>query len=64
MSANTMACPRCPLERIVSRTLARPARAGANLIRTDDVGYGTPPSFNIAALGVILILIVFYATWW
>lgn len=45
-------------------SLARPARAGANLIRTDDVGYGTPPSFNIAALGVILILIVFYATWW
>lgn len=45
-------------------SLARPARAEANLITTADVRYATPASFNIGALGVILILIVFYAAWW
>lgn len=48
----------------IAISLAWPARAEANLIRTDDVSYATPPSFNIAGIGVILILIVFYATWW
>jgi SSS family solute:Na+ symporter len=45
-------------------SLVRPAAAASNLIRMDGVSYRTPPSFNIAALGVILILIALYATWW
>ena len=35
-----------------------------NLIVTRDVSYATPASFNIPALGVVLILIALYATWW
>jgi solute:Na+ symporter, SSS family len=45
-------------------SLARPAPAADNQITTGDVRFVTPPSFNIGAIGVILILIVFYATWW
>ncbi|GAB4142992.1 MAG: sodium/sugar symporter [Sphingomonadales bacterium] len=33
-------------------------------IRLDDVRYATGTKFNIAALGVILILTALYATWW
>jgi SSS family solute:Na+ symporter len=35
-----------------------------NLIVTRDVNFRTPASFNIASLGVILILIALYATYW
>lgn len=45
-------------------SLARPARREVNAIVTNDVSYATPPSFNIASLGVVLILIALYATWW
>lgn len=45
-------------------SLLRPAGAGANRIRTDDVTFATSAPFNIAGLGVIMILIALYATWW
>ncbi len=42
-----------------------PARSeAANLIRTDDVAYGTTTGFNMGALGVTAILIALYATFW
>jgi SSS family solute:Na+ symporter len=45
-------------------SLVRPAEAESNLIRMDGVSYRTPASFNIGALGVILVLIALYATYW
>ena len=48
----------------VVASLLRPAGTEANRIRTDDVPFGTPMSFNIGAIGVVLILIALYATWW
>ena len=45
-------------------SLLTPAQPGRDMIRTDDVRYGTPPSFNIGAVGVIAILIALYATFW
>ncbi len=45
-------------------SLARPARQASNLITMDGVSYRTPASFNIGGLGVILVLIALYATWW
>ncbi|WP_375427391.1 sodium/solute symporter, partial [uncultured Sphingomonas sp.] len=48
----------------VAISLVRPAGAEANRIRTDDVGYATSTGFNIGGVGVILILIALYATYW
>lgn len=48
----------------VGASLLRPAGAEANRIRTDDVPFGTPAGFNIGGIGVILILVALYATWW
>jgi len=48
----------------VAASLARPAAAARNTIRTDDVSFQTTRSFDIAGVGVILILIALYATWW
>jgi len=45
-------------------SLVRPAGAEANRIVTADVSSATSVSFNLAGLGVILILIALYATWW
>jgi SSS family solute:Na+ symporter len=45
-------------------SLIRPAGSEANRIRTDDVSYATSTGFNIGGVGVILILIALYATWW
>ena len=45
-------------------SLATRQQEGADTIDTSDVRYRTSASFNIAALGVILILIALYATWW
>lgn len=45
-------------------SLARPAPRASNLITMEGVSYRTPPSFNIGALGVILVLIALYAAWW
>jgi SSS family solute:Na+ symporter len=41
-----------------------PQRAEANRVMTGDVSYATDTSFNIAAVGVVAILIALYATWW
>ncbi len=45
-------------------SVLRPRPAEANLITTSDVSYKTGAGFNIASVGVILILIALYATWW
>jgi SSS family solute:Na+ symporter len=45
-------------------SLATPQRPGTDTIDTADVRYKTSTGFNIGALGVILILIALYATWW
>jgi SSS family solute:Na+ symporter len=45
-------------------SLVRPANVGQNRTVTSDVDYSTASSFNIASVGVILILIALYATWW
>jgi SSS family solute:Na+ symporter len=45
-------------------SLMTPQRAETNLIVTRDVSFATTPSFNFASLGVILILIALYTTWW
>ncbi len=45
-------------------SLARPAREEKNLIVTRDVSFATPASFNIASVGVVLILIALYGTYW
>lgn len=46
-------------------SLARPtAITETNTIETADVSYDTSTAFNIGAVGVVLILIALYATWW
>ena len=45
-------------------SLATTARPGTDTIDTRDVRYKTSTGFNAGALGVILILIALYATWW
>ena len=45
-------------------SLVRPASAERNRTITADVGFGTSTSFNVMGLGVIMILIALYATWW
>jgi SSS family solute:Na+ symporter len=39
-------------------------RPSTNTISTTEVRFKTHSGFNIAALGVILILVALYATWW
>jgi SSS family solute:Na+ symporter len=39
-------------------------RAAVDTIDTGNVRYKTSTGFNAGALGVILILIALYATWW
>ncbi|KQY55001.1 sodium/solute symporter [Lysobacter sp. Root494] len=48
----------------VAVSLLTPSGAGRDRIRTDDVGYGTPLSFNVAALAVAAILTALYAAYW
>ncbi len=48
----------------VGVALATPATGARDRIRTDDVGYATAPSFNIASLAVLAILVALYATYW
>ncbi|QUD88299.1 sodium/sugar symporter [Phenylobacterium montanum] len=49
----------------VAVSLARPASAReVNTVRLDGVSYATSTVFNIAGLGVILILIALYKTFW
>ena len=45
-------------------SLATPGRAASDTITTTDVSYATSRGFNVGALGVVLILIVLYATFW
>jgi SSS family solute:Na+ symporter len=45
-------------------SLAFPARREKNVVTMEGVSFRTPAVFNIAGLGVILILIALYATWW
>lgn len=45
-------------------SLIRPAQAARNRIDVRGVSYATTTSFNVAALGVVAILVALYATWW
>ena len=45
-------------------SLVTPQRPDVNKIDTANVRYKTSAGFNVGALGVILILIALYATWW
>jgi SSS family solute:Na+ symporter len=45
-------------------SIARPQAREANRVVTADVSYATRASFNVAALGVVAILVALYATWW
>ncbi|GHH45967.1 MULTISPECIES: sodium/sugar symporter [Gammaproteobacteria] len=45
-------------------SLATPAVPGRDHIRTDDVSYGTPASFNMGAVGVLAILVALYTLFW
>jgi SSS family solute:Na+ symporter len=45
-------------------SLATPERPGTDTIDTSDVRYRTSSGFNIGALGVLLVLVALYATWW
>ena len=45
-------------------SLATKPRPGVDTIDTANVRYKTSTGFNAGALGVILILIALYATWW
>ena len=45
-------------------SLATPARATADTIDTTNVRYATRTGFNVGALGVVLILVALYATYW
>jgi SSS family solute:Na+ symporter len=45
-------------------SLLLPGRGDANRVTMEGVSFRTPNVFNIGGLGVILILIALYATWW
>ena len=45
-------------------SLARPASEERNRTVTADVDFDTSRGFNLGAVGVILILIALYVTWW
>ncbi|QEY13897.1 sodium/sugar symporter [Cellvibrio sp. KY-YJ-3] len=45
-------------------TLLSGTKEQANAIDLHDVSFKTTGGFNVAAMGVILILIAIYATWW
>jgi SSS family solute:Na+ symporter len=48
----------------VAISLVQQARPSASRITMEGVTFRTPPAFNVAGIGVILILIALYATWW
>jgi SSS family solute:Na+ symporter len=48
----------------VGVSLVTPAVPGRDHIRTDDVRYGTPASFNMGAVGVVAILVALYTLFW
>jgi SSS family solute:Na+ symporter len=45
-------------------SLATPSGAGRDRIQGDGVSFATSPSFNVAAVGVVAILIALYALFW
>lgn len=45
-------------------SLLTPQRPGTDTIETQEVRYATRTGFNIGAIGVVLILVALYATWW
>ncbi|UIJ46042.1 sodium/sugar symporter [Sphingomonas cannabina] len=45
-------------------SLVTPQKPGTDTIETGDVRYATSTGFNIGAIGVVLILVALYATWW
>ncbi|KQY95372.1 sodium transporter [Caulobacter sp. Root1455] len=45
-------------------SLVAPQKKAVNVVSLEGVSYKTTAGFNIAGLGVIVILIVLYATWW
>jgi SSS family solute:Na+ symporter len=45
-------------------SLVRPKNRTANLITTSDVSYRTDAVFNVASVGVVLILAALYTIWW
>ena len=48
----------------VGVALGTRASGDRDRIRTDDVSYATAPSFNMASLAVLAILVALYATYW
>ena len=48
----------------VAVSLMRPVPSDTSKIDTDSVSYKTSNGYNIASLGVILILAALYTTWW
>jgi SSS family solute:Na+ symporter len=45
-------------------SLVAPQKKEVNVVSLEGVSYKTTTGFNIAGVGVILILIALYATWW
>ncbi|MDR6787697.1 SSS family solute:Na+ symporter [Sphingomonas sp. BE138] len=45
-------------------SLVVPSRADANRVTVRDVDFRTTTGFNVACLGIVLILVALYATWW
>ena len=45
-------------------SLVTPGRPAADTIDTKNVSYATRTGFNVGALGVVLILVALYATYW
>jgi SSS family solute:Na+ symporter len=45
-------------------SLVAPQKKEVNVVSLEGVSYKTTNGFNIAGLGVILILVALYATWW
>ena len=45
-------------------SLVAPQKKAVNVVSLEGVSYKTTTGFNIAGLGVILILIALYAVWW
>ncbi len=40
------------------------SRADANRVTVQGIDFRTTTGFNVASLGIVLILIALYATWW
>ncbi|WP_165185651.1 sodium/sugar symporter [Caulobacter soli] len=45
-------------------SLVAPQKKAVNVVSLEGVSYKTTNGFNIAAVGVVVILIALYATWW